>query len=171
MLLNELFKQPSGKRTWKRVRTSSREMMYKFPMVVNGKDSKYEVMFDADLTVGEVKRLGIKDWKKHSIWQITFGLEIDNDPDDYHEEIFDTGGQQIKVFASVIDIVRDFVKRKQPDILFFTAKEPSRIKLYNRLATRLAKMMDGKVVKDRVYGRDMYIVYSAAGLELQKGLH
>jgi hypothetical protein len=165
MLLNELFSPGSAKKTWKRVKTSPRFQVYAFPVIINGKDSKYYVTFDGNLTVGEVRLLGIDDWKEHSIWQIVFGLEIGGDEDSYREDIFNTGGQHIKVFASVIDIVRDFVKRKQPDILFFTAEEPSRVKLYNRLAKQLAKMMGGKVVKDSYRGT-AYVVYSAKGLEI-----
>lgn len=43
-------------------------------------------------------------------------------------------GNAIVVFATVKDIVTKYTKKYKPKVLRFTAKEPSRIKLYDRLA-------------------------------------
>lgn len=51
--------------------------------------------------------------------------------------ITDTGNAII-VFATIYDIVKDFVKKLNPLGIEFSAKEASRIKLYNRFARKLA---------------------------------
>ena len=54
------------------------------------------------------------------------------------------GGDEIKVFSTVLDIISDFIKNKDPEELNFTAEKSldsssSRIRLYNRLIRRFAR--------------------------------
>ncbi len=59
-------------------------------------------------------------------------------PDGYNKDlkflfgITNTGGAQ-KVFATVIAIIQKFIAEKKPQSLYFSADEPSRQKLYQRL--------------------------------------
>jgi hypothetical protein len=54
-------------------------------------------------------------------------------------------GDSLKVFGTVINIVKDFVGQNQPDILMFTAdnSEPSRVRLYNTLASQASRALPG----------------------------
>lgn len=51
-------------------------------------------------------------------------------------DIEDTGDAR-RVFATVIDIVKNYVAENKPKEIVFTASEPSRIRLYNALVKRL----------------------------------
>lgn len=79
-----------------------------------------------------------------SAWEIVFGVEK---KDAWREDIVGTGGKEVQIFATIVDIIRDFMKRRKPDAFTFTAKEPSRRKLYHRMSQRLAKMMNGKAIR------------------------
>lgn len=58
--------------------------------------------------------------------------------DDQRSDEITGRGDSFKVFATVADIVREFMSKRSPSMLVFTAEEPSRIKLYARLAKNLA---------------------------------
>ena len=60
------------------------------------------------------------------------------------DDITGTGDSR-KVFGTVINIVKDYVGQHQPDILMFAAdnNEPSRIRLYNMLASQAGKALPG----------------------------
>lgn len=60
------------------------------------------------------------------------------------DDITGTGDSR-KVFGTVINIVKDYVGQHQPDILMFAAdnNEPSRIRLYNMLASQADKALPG----------------------------
>ena len=51
--------------------------------------------------------------------------------------------QEFRIFATVVACVKEFVKRQQPREMLFTAKEPSRQKLYRRLARGVAGAIPG----------------------------
>jgi hypothetical protein len=42
------------------------------------------------------------------------------------------GGKSLKVFSGVASALKAFIRDKKPNAFFFTAEEPSRIKLYKR---------------------------------------
>lgn len=58
-------------------------------------------------------------------------------------------GDEVRVFATVIDIVRDFVKNHHVIALTFAAadKEPSRVKLYNRMAKNASRVFPSEKFK------------------------
>lgn len=47
------------------------------------------------------------------------------------------GGDAIKIFGTVLAIVRDFIKHVQPNAIIFDAKDESRNKLYARMTKRI----------------------------------
>lgn len=49
-------------------------------------------------------------------------------------------GDSIAVFSTVANILKDFIQNYKPDILYFAAKEQSRIKLYKKLSKKLSSM-------------------------------
>lgn len=60
------------------------------------------------------------------------------------------GSDSIKVFASVIKIIKDYFRGKGPQPLVFSAKEPSRVKLYQKFA----KAVDPHYVQFTKYNED-----------------
>lgn len=68
-----------------------------------------------------------------------------------YEVEFDVGGDYgitntkgtdaIKIFGTVLEIIRAFVKKQTPNIILFSSKEPSRKKLYARLSKKLCTLM------------------------------
>jgi len=73
-------------------------------------------------------------------WQITFEIRgAGGKPHDISKT-----GNEFKVFATVAEILNEYLKKVKPDNFWFTAKEPSRAKLYDRFAKLI-------VIKHRKY--------------------
>jgi hypothetical protein len=72
----------------------------------------------------------------YDIWSIVFNRDEDT--------AINNGGDALKIFATVLDIIQMFDKEHKPKYLSFTAKsnEPSRIKLYQRLVKRIPNFID-----------------------------
>ena len=68
-------------------------------------------------------------------WQITFEIRgAGGKPHDISKT-----GNEFKVFATVAEILNEYLKKVKPDNFWFTAKEPSRAKLYDRFAKLIVK--------------------------------
>jgi len=73
-------------------------------------------------------------------WQITFEIRgAGGKPHDISKT-----GNEFKVFATVAEILNEYLKKVKPENFWFTAKEPSRAKLYDRFAKLI-------VIKHRKY--------------------
>ena len=53
-------------------------------------------------------------------------------------------GKEIQIFATVIDVLKDFIKTKKPEEIEFSAEGASRVRLYRRFTTQAAKMFGMK---------------------------
>lgn len=60
-------------------------------------------------------------------------------------------GNQFRVFATIAKITDEFIRKYKPKVITFSAKEPSRQKLYTRFAKMIASKYNYKVKKT---GRD-----------------
>lgn len=56
-------------------------------------------------------------------------------------------GNQLKVFSTVIEILKDFIKKENPYEIYFSAKEPSRKKLYSHILKK--SNIEGYKIEDR----------------------
>jgi hypothetical protein len=83
-------------------------------------------------------------------WQIFFGIEKGKKMD---VSITNTGNQN-KVFAAVLKCLKIFLNKVKPDRIFFTAKEPSRQKLYDRMSKLLTKMFPYKIDRQDIHRFD-----------------
>ena len=113
MKLLEVLNKPAE---WKWFKTSSREWKALFTI----DDNKY--VFKAETS--DMER-----------WQITFEIRgAGGKPHDISKT-----GNEFKVFATVAEILNEYLKKVKPDNFWFTAKEPSRAKLYDRFAKLIVK--------------------------------
>jgi len=113
MKLLEVLNKPAE---WKWFKTSSREWKALFTI----DDNKY--VFQAETS--DMER-----------WQITFEIRgAGGKPHDISKT-----GNEFKVFATVAEILNEYLKKVKPDNFWFTAKEPSRAKLYDRFAKLIVR--------------------------------
>ena len=117
MRLNEIFDKALP---WEWDKNPSDTNMVAFFQV---DDAEYNVEFDSSM---------------EGQWGFDFGRsESNNSP---VSEITGTGNQYA-VFATVVDIVKEFISQNDPNHIVFSAdrNEPSRIKLYNRMLKMFPK--------------------------------
>ena len=113
MKLLEVLNKPAE---WKWFKTSSRQWKALFTI----DDNKY--VFQAETS--DMER-----------WQITFEIRgAGGKPHDISKT-----GNEFKVFATVAEILNEYLKKVKPDNFWFTAKEPSRAKLYDRFAKLIVR--------------------------------
>ena len=78
-------------------------------------------------------------------WSIEF-VQVANDSFARHGKTGITGaGNEVKLFSTVIAGIKQWVKKNKPEVIEFTASEPSRKKLYNSLIKRLSKEIGYKI--------------------------
>ena len=68
----------------------------------------------------------------------------------------DAGTSSLKVFSGVASAFVKFIKQRKPDEFFFNAEEPSRVRLYNRLAKIVAQKSGYKMTKSLEDGDVFY---------------
>ena len=125
-LLNELF---DTKVKVKKITDRRDEIIYKFSI----EDKVYNVIM--------VKAAPIA-----HIWEIIFTLDRlkGKTVEDEKTMLGITGtGDAIEVFSGVIKTVKMWTKEKKPEIFGFSAKEPSRKKLYVKFAKSIDKAIPG----------------------------
>jgi len=92
--------------------------------------------------------------KQVPVWDVTFE-DADLSPVGNGEKKSSFGitgsGDAVEVFSSVVNILRDFVTNHPAEskIIAFTASEPSRIKLYNRMSATLGSELGYSVFQYR----------------------
>lgn len=78
-----------------------------------------------------------------------------------HSEGISGQGDQFKIFSTVGSIVEDFLRKNHIEVLVFSAKEPSRAKLYHRFAKMIASEFDFDIrVKDGTRWGTEYVLSS-----------
>jgi len=75
------------------------------------------------------------------IFEILFWQsENKNDDDEYG--IIGNVKNSLKVFGAIANIIQEWVEKNKPVAFYFSAKEPSRIQLYNRFAKLIQRQTD-----------------------------
>lgn len=99
------------------------------------------------------------------IWDITFSISpLGSKGDGYGEEDgIMNSGNAIAVFSTVIDIVQETVKLYNIQTLLFTADEPSRAKLYDRMSKQFVskgwRYIDHNEIKARSDGKTSHHLF------------
>ena len=68
----------------------------------------------------------------------------------------DAGTSSLKVFSGVASAFKHFIKAKKPDSFFFEADEPSRVRLYNRLAKIISQKLNYKLDSQKGFDDTVY---------------
>jgi hypothetical protein len=91
---------------------------------------------------------------------VTFGLIADKEYNYYNYGLAPTNNikETIKIFTTIVKICKQFNVKHDPLVWVFSAKEPSRIKLYKRLAETLAKSFNLKMSIEQMYGDNMFVL-------------
>lgn len=126
MLLSEVFNQPVK---WKYIKDTSDIVLAKFMV--------------GDL--GYTFRAAVVDTSPETTWDVDFRIGL---PDEYG--VSGTGYQQ-QVFATIIDIMSDFITNHSPKIITLKAEEPNRMQLYLRMFKRLLPTWEVKVDRIRIW--------------------
>ena len=69
------------------------------------------------------------------------------------------GMKALKVFSGVATSLKKFIKSENPYAFYFSAKEPSRVKLYNTMAKLISKKIPYKLQKGNVPHANTYVFY------------
>ena len=125
MKLNEVFEQAYP---WKWDHKSNTSMTAEF---VTDADTTVYVEFSYD---GDGQ------------WEVDFGREETTQAWNRRDKAVSakiTGqGDAFRIYATLIDMIQDFVRHQDFDALVFTAHETSRKDLYKRILPKLAKLVD-----------------------------
>jgi len=110
-------------------------------MEVFDRPAKWEVIEDNDygyivkFTIGNETYEFVAEQEDEDMYMIDFFLMSNKNPT---TKITNTGNS-LQVFATVVNIFRKFITLKKPSVIEFSAKESSRVKLYDRMAQLLNK--------------------------------
>ena len=129
MLLNEILDKPLD---WKWKSKGGNEYWATFWTDI--KNPRPETAFSVEIIRYEVG----------GEWEISFG-------DGKGRMGITKGGNEFKIFATVMDIVKDFIKRERPEEIQFSAKEGKRGNLYARMIKKFGPKLGYKLYyKDKV---------------------
>ena len=161
--LDEAFTNPLP------IRVTSHSASWKATFTVPDKprDKQFEIEFNKR-TYGAYKNTGLtipKELHTSDIaWELTFGdITVAKFAADYE---LTGGGQAFTVFATVIHALKMFVRKEGRPFIYFTAKEASRQKLYDRfvrLVARTVPGMHGFKLADTRASREMLGVGAGSG--------
>lgn len=92
-------------------------------------------------------------------WEVTFRPEtMSRDADSFFDVVGGTK-QEFRIFATVVACVKDFLNVMHPHEIKFSAKEPSRQKLYRRLMSGVAAAIPGYKGSESPQRRDGEAVF------------
>ena len=144
MNLIELFNKLPSDVSWKII--SSDSFMVKYEITINtiSKPIIYILKFDEYRT-------------KSNVWKIIFFIK---NPEQPPEDIYGLSntGSATKIFSAVADCMIDFLSKNKAKGFTFSASEPSRKKLYNVFAKKIANFLGWKVIEDQGQTTSYFIV-------------
>jgi hypothetical protein len=134
--LNEVLNNPYE---WKLVKTSIKNIEYKFT-------TELGITYDVGLIRSGDGESLTGESLTSSDWDLRFNIEEDSlkklGKDDRSMYKLSGTGDQFRVFATVQDILKDFIIKQTPDLISFSASsigEPSRRRLYSLFTANFKK--------------------------------
>jgi hypothetical protein len=139
MKLAEVFTKPKGKIKWKRKSATKWDGVFS----VDDREFRFMALIGA-IDDSELHPYEDKVDKKET-WNVSFHQSKVGG-----KRATDTGitgaGKPIEVFNGALAAIKEFVKGAKPKYIYFSAKEPSRMKLYNLMVKKLASGLGFKVI-------------------------
>ena len=139
MKLTEVFTKPKGKIKWKRKSATRWDGVFS----VDDREFRFMALIGA-IDDSELHPYEDKVDKKET-WNVSFHQSKVGG-----KRATDTGitgaGKPIEVFNGALAAIKEFVKGAKPKYIYFSAKEPSRMKLYNLMVKKLASGLGFKVI-------------------------
>jgi len=94
------------------------------------------------------------------LWVCRFRLGAENlsgeeNPDVNLYGIEPAGGQHIRILSTILAALQEFVRQEKPAVVVFSAKEPSRVKLYTTFVKRVSRYLPA-YVGSGPYPKDMW---------------
>ena len=140
--------------------TESFNKPYSFTMISQGKDAIEYEFYSGEIKyicsffrMNGIKKLkNIENYDMYSIINKNTPFEPSREIDmwimtfivgDYDIDITGTG-DAMRIFATIITIAKNAIKKVDPQFLIFTASEPSRIKLYDRIMKNIGRFTKSK---------------------------
>lgn len=110
----------------------------------------YQAMLN-DKQLNVVMKYDVNDVVEDETWRIDFSVDGSQE--------MTGGGNEFSIIATVLAIVDDFMKKEQPEIVTFAAKQDhkGRVSLYNKLSKALAGRYGFKTRNKRIGGEIEYI--------------
>jgi hypothetical protein len=133
MLLNELFQADS-----------KRILKWRYD-----EDHVNEVIASFETADGKHAYSLAMDGNPEGQWWVSFA-HLDEDGE-HSTDIVPVGSNAVSVFATVHAIIREVLRRKPVKTLVFSAKEPSRVKLYRRMVKQLTSNFETKKIGANTY--------------------
>jgi len=139
MKLTEVFTKPKGKINWKRKSAAGWSGVFS----VGGREFRFMAqkggVDDSELFPHE------EEVDKKEVWSVVFVQSRVGGKAKASTDI--TGaGKPIEVFNKALAAMKEFVKAAKPKYIYFSAKEPRRMKLYNLMVKKLASGAGFKVI-------------------------
>jgi hypothetical protein len=78
-----------------------------------------------------------------------------------------TGASAMKVFSGVATSLKKFLKRQKPDIFFFSAKEPKRMRAYDRFSKMIPKLTNYKMKTGKDTSGDKVYTFYQKGVKIK----
>ena len=139
MKLAEVFTKPKGKIKWKTKSATRWDGVFS----VDDREFRFMALIGA-IDDSELHPYEDKVDKKET-WNVSFHQSKVGG-----KRATDTGitgaGKPIEVFNGALAAIKEFVKGAKPKYIYFSAKEPSRMKLYNIMVRKLASGLGFKVI-------------------------
>ena len=140
LLLNEVFDSTTHVRMYKN------DSIYKFDFTIKGINYDFIAYYNYVNTTRYPETETIEN-DKIEYWTIEFGIVGHHD---YDKSYGITGaGNAVLVFSAVAKCFEMFINKEKPKIVFFSADEKSRVRLYDRFAKIITSKMPYKLSKDK----------------------
>ena len=99
------------------------------------------------------------EFPKYDLTAIEFSRAVGPWGDNYS---IDKAGDQYTVFATLLQAIKNYLSSDKPEYIFFAAKEPSRVKLYQTFVDRFAKQFGYKQISaDNIPKAVSFTLYSS----------
>jgi hypothetical protein len=128
MKLFEVFAKPQTKWTWVDANNRSR-----------GRDEAHFTVGEREYFVAFQPDVGVNvhDDERDRIRATDIMFKMWRNPGGDTGTGITNTGDSVQVFSAVTNIIKEYIAKHHPDNIVFGAAEPSRVKLYKRLASRL----------------------------------